>query len=86
MQMRDGVCVFSKNNKCMIYSSRPLICRSYPLWITQEGEMMGIHVDEECSGLSHGEGTVLDDKYITGILKKVKKAFANENFKDNNIQ
>ena len=44
--------------------------------------MMIIHVDEECPGLSHSEGTVLDDKYITGILKKVKKAFANENLKD----
>lgn len=34
------------------------------------------HVDEECPGVNLDEGVALDGKYISRILKKTEKTFA----------
>jgi Fe-S-cluster containining protein len=59
---KDGKCVFFKNNRCTIYSLRPLICRFYPF------ELKDMHnrkytflYTNECPGINKGQ--VLNEDY-----------------------
>ena len=51
----DGKCVFLKNNRCTIYSLRPLICRFYPFELkilhSQKPKFL---FTEECPGINRG--------------------------------
>jgi Fe-S-cluster containining protein len=53
--VKDGKCVFLENNRCTIYSFRPLICRFYPfeLKITQSQKYTFLYTDE-CKGINKG--------------------------------
>ena len=51
----DGKCIFLENNRCTIYSLRPLICEFYPF------ELKSVHsgtykflFTEECPGINKG--------------------------------
>jgi Fe-S-cluster containining protein len=48
----DQKCVFLKDNQCMVYDIRPLICRFYPFELSTNDE--GVHtfrVTDECPGV-----------------------------------
>ena len=55
---KEGECVFLKENRCVIYSLRPLICRFYPLELkTGENRKQEFLYTSECPGV--GKGRVL---------------------------
>jgi Fe-S-cluster containining protein len=64
----DGKCVFLENNRCTIYSLRPLICRFYPF------ELKILHnrkykflFTEECSGIN--KGRILSEGYFRKMFR-----------------
>ncbi len=51
-----GICIFLKDNKCDIYSSRPLICRFYPFeLIDHPNEKYEFLFTNECPGIFKGK-------------------------------
>ncbi len=78
----NGKCVFlSSNNKCDIYSTRPLICRFYPLkLVDQINKMYKFCFTEECPGINQGK--ILDKKYFNDLFELAKIRF---NEKSNKI-
>ena len=52
-----GKCIFLKNNKCTIYSLRPLICRFYPFQLTYDlnKEMHVFDFTTECTAINQGK-------------------------------
>ena len=54
--IEDGKCVFLRQNRCTIYSKRPLICRFYPFWLkTAEKEQRVFYYTKECPGIGKGK-------------------------------
>jgi Fe-S-cluster containining protein len=53
----EGKCVFLKDNRCNIYSSRPLICRFYPFQLTYEIDVEKYVFDFtlECPAINQGK-------------------------------
>ena len=53
----DGKCVFLKNNQCIIYDRRPLICRFYPfeLKFSETNGYYLFYVTLECPGVGLGK-------------------------------
>lgn len=45
----DGSCMFqSQNGRCEIYPVRPLICRTYPFWLSDDGEILFDGCSSDC--------------------------------------
>lgn len=70
----DGKCVFLKNNQCIIYAQRPLICRFYPFELkTAENGVHTFTVTVECPGVLSLDttkgGNVLDECYFKRLLR-----------------
>jgi Fe-S-cluster containining protein len=65
---KDGKCIFLKNNRCTIYSVRPLICRFYPfeLKIAHSGKHTFLYT-LECSGIN--KGPMLSKNYFRKLLR-----------------
>jgi Fe-S-cluster containining protein len=59
---KNGKCVFLKNNRCTIYSLRPLICRFYPfeLKVMHKRKYTFLYTNE-CPGINKGQ--VLNEGY-----------------------
>jgi len=53
---KDGKCVFLENNRCTIYSLRPLICRFYPFELKNlnRRKYKFLYTDE-CPGINKGQ-------------------------------
>ena len=53
---KEGECVFLKENRCVIYSLRPLICRFYPFELKMAGNRKHefLHTSE-CPGVGKGK-------------------------------
>ena len=67
-----GKCVFLKENRCIIYSQRPLICRFYPFGLeTDEDERKVFYFTNECPGISKGKK--LKKKDFQAMLKKAAR-------------
>lgn len=64
----DGKCVFLENNRCTIYSLRPLICRFYPfeLKVSPDRKYQFLYT-EECPGIN--KGRVLSEKYFKKMFR-----------------
>jgi len=46
---RDGSCFFQEENGyCRIYQARPLICRTYPFWLSDSGEVIFDGCSSDC--------------------------------------
>lgn len=71
----DGKCVFlSSNNKCCIYSDRPLICRFYPFELVDRiNEIHKFRSTDECPGINQGE--ILDKKYFNELFNLANTRF-----------
>jgi Fe-S-cluster containining protein len=64
----NGKCVFLEENRCTIYSLRPLICRFYPfeLKIAANRKHKFLHTDE-CPGI--GKGKTLSKNYFEALFQ-----------------
>jgi Fe-S-cluster containining protein len=64
----DGKCIFLENNRCTIYSLRPLICRFYPfeLKMPQSRKYM-FFFTEECPGIN--KGRMLGENYFRKLFE-----------------
>jgi len=51
----NGKCAFLENDRCTVYSLRPLICRFYPfeLKVSHSGKPIFLYT-EECPGINNG--------------------------------
>ena len=67
----DGKCVFLKQNRCIIYSKRPLICRFYPLGLTTNEQQETFYYTKECPGIGRGETLREDD--FDKLLRQANK-------------
>ncbi|MFH0897447.1 MAG: YkgJ family cysteine cluster protein [Candidatus Bathyarchaeota archaeon] len=63
----SGKCFFLKDNKCQIYSQRPLICRFYPFWLEKsEDGNFSFKVTYECTGI--GSGQILEEAFFINLF------------------
>ena len=61
-------CVFYQNQKCQVYTSRPLQCRTYPFWKENlNSEESWKLAAEECEGI-HPEAPLFSEECITRAL------------------
>jgi Fe-S-cluster containining protein len=67
----DGKCVFLKQNRCIIYSKRPLICRFYPFGLTTNEQQKTFYYTKECPGIGRGETLREDD--FDRLLRQANK-------------
>jgi Fe-S-cluster containining protein len=45
----DGSCMFQEENgRCAIYPARPLICRTYPFWLSEGGDIIFDWCSSDC--------------------------------------
>ncbi|MBN1244687.1 YkgJ family cysteine cluster protein, partial [Candidatus Bathyarchaeota archaeon] len=64
----DGKCVFLENDRCKIYSVRPLICRFYPFELkSSHGGKHSFLFTEECPGIS--KGGILSEGYFRKMFR-----------------
>ena len=63
----DGKCVFLENDRCTIYSVRPLICRFYPFELSSHGGKYKFLFTEECPGINMGR--VLSEGYFRKMFR-----------------
>ena len=70
----DGKCVFLENNRCTIYSMRPLICRFYPFELkVTPSKKYQFHYTDECPGINKGK--LLSDSYFREMFRKALTKF-----------
>jgi Fe-S-cluster containining protein len=50
-----GKCLFLKENRCTIYSKRPLICRFYPFGLEAHRNQRTFYFTNECPGIGKGK-------------------------------
>ena len=67
----DGKCVFLKDNRCVIYSKRPLICRFYPFGFTNYEQQKTFYYTKECPGIGRGEA--LNEIDFSKLLRQANK-------------
>jgi len=67
-RVEDGKCVFLENNRCTIYSLRPLICRFYPFELksSHSGKYTFLFT-EECLGIN--KGRMLSEDYFRKMFQ-----------------
>jgi Fe-S-cluster containining protein len=72
---KNGICIFlSSENKCNIYSYRPLICRFYPLELTDQiNDKYKFSFTKECPGINQGK--ILDKQYFNNLFEFAKTKF-----------
>jgi len=72
---KNGKCIFlSQKNKCCIYSDRPLICRFYPIELSDLiNKKHKFSSTNECPGINHGN--ILDKKYFSDLFELAKSRF-----------
>jgi Fe-S-cluster containining protein len=66
----NGKCVFLKNERCAIYSLRPLICRFYPFELkvsARASKKFQFFYTKECPGISKGQ--LLNKDYFRKMLQ-----------------
>lgn len=44
------ICIFQKNNTCMIHPCRPQRCKEYPMMVQENEKQLILHVSEDCRG------------------------------------
>jgi Fe-S-cluster containining protein len=64
----DGKCVFLKENLCVIYSKRPLICRFYPFGFTNHELQKKFYYTKECPGI--GRGAAMTEIDFSNLLRQ----------------
>jgi Fe-S-cluster containining protein len=68
----DGKCIFLKENRCSIYSKRPLICRFYPFGlVTNKDRRKIFYFTSECIGME--EGKTMKENDFQKLLEQANK-------------
>jgi Fe-S-cluster containining protein len=66
--IEDGKCVFLEDNRCSIYSLRPLICRFYPFELKPNAaKRHRFFCTDECPGVNKGKR--LDEAYFRKLFQ-----------------
>ncbi len=69
---REGKCIFLKDNLCIIYEMRPLICRFYPFQLENKGNnKFAFTYTNECPGI--GKGPRLKRSFFEKLFKESAK-------------
>ncbi len=72
----DGKCIFLLENRCTIYSKRPLICRFYPFGLEASREQQPVFFfTNECPGI--GRGTEMKENDFRKLLTQADKRIEN---------
>lgn len=68
----EGKCFFLRDNRCSIYTLRPLICRFYPfeLKFNQDKDQHVFDFTFECPGISRGKAVTIGDFEELFLLAK----------------
>ncbi|MFA5855992.1 MAG: YkgJ family cysteine cluster protein [Candidatus Pacearchaeota archaeon] len=81
----NSPCIFLKNNKCSIYKSRPLVCKSYPLFWSPDYKQV---ITKSCFGLCPN---IDHDEFLSNIkgmnkdeIKKYFKKIYGDTYKNCN--
>lgn len=70
--LEDGKCIFLRENTCLIYSMRPLICRFYPFGLkTTYEDHMVFYYANECPGI--GKGKAIKEGAFRKLLRRANK-------------
>lgn len=71
----NGKCIFlSSENKCTIYSNRPLICRFYPFELNSKAKGTYEFLStSECPGINQGK--ILEKKYFKDLFELAHAQF-----------
>jgi Fe-S-cluster containining protein len=70
----NGKCVFLENNRCTVYSLRPLICRFYPFELKfSNSKKFKFLYTEECPGLNKGQP--LNKDYFRKMFQLARAKF-----------
>ena len=74
LKKNNGNCIFLKENKCTVYKSRPIQCRTWPFWPeNMNTKTWNNDIAKNCPGV--GKGKVKTKKEI---LKQVQIDIENE--------
>ena len=66
---KNGNCIFLKNKKCTVYTSRPSQCRTWPFWKDNMNvKVWNQDISINCPGI--GKGKVIKRKEIDKFLKE----------------
>ena len=68
MKKEDDKCVFLKENLCVIYSKRPIICRFYPFGLTNSEPQKTFYYTKECPGI--GKGLIMNEINFVKLLRQ----------------
>jgi Fe-S-cluster containining protein len=70
----NGKCVFLENDRCTVYSLRPLICRFYPfeLKVSNSNKLMFLYT-EECPGINQGQ--LLNNDFFIKMFQLARAKF-----------
>jgi Fe-S-cluster containining protein len=66
----QGRCIFLKDNTCMIYPARPLVCRFYPFELNMEGTKHVFAYSAECPAI--GKGPRVKKEYFRRLFEMAK--------------
>ena len=68
----EGKCIFLEENRCTIYSKRPLICRFYPFGLeTRQNKQKAFYFTSECPGI--GKGITMGENEFRNLLRQAKR-------------
>jgi Fe-S-cluster containining protein len=67
----DGKCVFLRENRCLVYSKRPLICRFYPFGLKTIRQHRIFYYSNECPGI--GRGKTMKENDFHRLLKQANR-------------
>ena len=74
LKKNRGNCIFLKNNKCSVYKSRPIQCRTWPFWNeNMNAKTWNLDIAKNCPGV--GKGKLIKKNEI---LKSIKDDTKNE--------
>ncbi len=66
-ELKDGSCVFYRQNMCTIYPVRPMQCKTYPFWLKNlRNEKRWKEIQKECPGI--GKGKLFSEQEIIDII------------------
>jgi len=58
-------CIFLENNRCNVYESRPVQCKTFPWWIHNLREPEDwVEAGERCEGINHPEAPIVPSLQI----------------------
>ena len=74
LKINNGNCIFLKDNKCTVYKSRPIQCRTWPFWPeNMNSKTWNNDIAKNCPGVCKGKV-----KPKKEILKQVQIDYENE--------